>query len=209
MTVREKSSATQYNPPLVISTSTCNSPIKSTKRLFDAKPESNYMHDECSHSDDTISIDSSICSEPCSNCYCCDACPYCDDVCDIPACESCMNKSQHNEIRNDRFNVLCPENSTKYTKCQVSRHNTSSSAWLVSGKFIYDATDYIKFHPGGAESILRRAGGTQDCFEDMEFHSKGASRILKKLKIGLLRPCPGSLVVSSVMKPEENQCVIC
>ena len=172
------------------------------------------LHEECPHTDnDSISICSdcdsihSIESKPCSNCYQCDACPYCNDVCGSPTCESCTNKSQDNERRNDRCFERCPEKSNCYTMCQVRRHNTSESAWLVAGNVIYDATEYIKFHPGGNESILKRAGGVKDCSIDMEFHSKSARRIWSKTKVGTLRPCPQTLVAS--MKPEDNQCVIC
>ena len=140
------------------------------------------------------------------NCYTCDACPYCNDVCDSPNCESCTNKSQNNERGNDNFRCFdaCPEKFKSYTMCQVRRHNSSNSAWIVSGNNVYDVTDYVKYHPGGTESILKRAGGAQDCSIDMEFHSKGARRMLSKLKIGVLRPCPETLVS---MKPEDNRII--
>lgn len=76
-----------------------------------------------------------------------------------------------------------------YTPCQVRRHNTRESAWLVAGDNIYDATPYLATHPGGAESILRRAGGATDATRDLEFHSGKGKRMFQRYRIGKVRPC--------------------
>jgi cytochrome b involved in lipid metabolism len=62
---------------------------------------------------------------------------------------------------------------------------------LVAGDTIYDATGFLHTHPGGVESILRKAGGASDCTRDFEFHSKGARKLLNNSIVGKLRPCPG------------------
>ena len=77
-----------------------------------------------------------------------------------------------------------------YTMCQVRRHDTKESAWLVAGGRIYDATQYVHRHPGGERSILKYAGGVKDCTEDMNFHSKNAIRLWKRFEIGILVKCP-------------------
>ena len=113
----------------------------------------------------------------------CDACPYCQDVCSAPECSRCS-----------RAGACYPFSSPEhfYTICQVKRHCTDTSAWLVVGDVIYDATFYISRHPGGAESILKKSGGKSDCAVDFEFHSKKAREMWKKHKIGKLRPCANS-----------------
>jgi cytochrome b involved in lipid metabolism len=73
--------------------------------------------------------------------------------------------------------------------CQVRRHNHAESCWLVAGDTIYDATNYVAIHPGGTDSILRKAGGATDCTRDMQFHSKASKQMWKKYKVGQLRPC--------------------
>jgi cytochrome b involved in lipid metabolism len=73
--------------------------------------------------------------------------------------------------------------------CQVRRHNHAESAWLVAGDTIYDVTSYMNSHPGGAKSILRKAGGVQDCSKDLLFHSKAGIKAWKKYKVGKLRDC--------------------
>ena len=39
---------------------------------------------------------------------------------------------------------------------------------------VYDATDYLYDHPGGAGSIAKRADGRTNCKRDYEFHSSNA-----------------------------------
>ena len=98
----------------------------------------------------------------------CDACPACDDVCDLPddACEPCRAKRTRLEaaLRGAKKGRL-----PTYTMCQVARHRTASSAWLVAHKRVYDATPWIDAHPGGSASILRKAG--TDCMMEHDFRS--------------------------------------
>ena len=76
-----------------------------------------------------------------------------------------------------------------YTLCQVRRHCTVESAWLVAGGSVFDATEYLSQHPGGASAILRKAGGAMDCTEDMQFHSPSGRKMWQKYLVGELEPC--------------------
>jgi cytochrome b involved in lipid metabolism len=135
---------------------------------------------------DTASMDGSM-TDDVLTCDVCDSCPHCGDQCCEIVCSSCSG---------DRTGPVCLQYRPGqpplryYTKCQVRRHNHEESAWLVAGDTIYDATSYLHRHPGGLESILRKSGGAADCTQDFEFHSKGASKILKNLVVGKLRRCP-------------------
>ena len=140
----------------------------------------------------------------------CDACPCCRDTCDnANSCISCQKKQNalsmpriesSSNILSLFSNILCagesPENSSSssaqntYTMCQLKRHNHADSAWILVGDTIYDATPYIRSHPGGKETILRKSGGAADCTEDMRFHSGRAQREWKKFKVGTLVACP-------------------
>jgi hypothetical protein len=115
----------------------------------------------------------------------CDACEFCEDVCDRADCLRC-GPSQSASLAA----AVEPLRSC-YTMCQVRRHNHMGSAWLVAGDVIYDATPYLQSHPGGAECILRKAGGRQDCRRDLEFHSARGKQLFKKHVIGKVRSCPG------------------
>jgi hypothetical protein len=79
-----------------------------------------------------------------------------------------------------------------YPLCEVRRHNNAESAWLVAGNDVYDVTEYIHMHPGGRQSILKKAGGTRDCTQDLFFHSKRGKQLWKKYHIGKVRRCYGS-----------------
>lgn len=109
----------------------------------------------------------------------CDACPFCMDVCDSKECTKCAAKMQCCERR--RSNVL--------TRCQVRRHASAESCWLVAGNDVYDVTSFVPRHPAGTFSIVRHSGG-RDCSEDLQFHSSKAQKLWARHKIGRLVPCP-------------------
>lgn len=132
----------------------------------------------------------------------CDACQYCEDSCSDPFCQTCSKKSTTIlKNRSVGVSVHCgrfgqtdaqiqPTNELYFTKCQLARHNHADSAWLLVGDTIYDATKSVRTHPGGANSILRKSGGAQDCAVDLKFHSIRAQKLWTRNVIGKLRRCP-------------------
>ena len=55
---------------------------------------------------------------------------------------------------------------------EVSKHNSPEDCWIIAkNKSLQRATPFLKIHPGGVQSILRRAGGVKDCSIDFDFHS--------------------------------------
>eukprot|EP00516_Mucochytrium_quahogii_P007065 CAMPEP_0203750706 /NCGR_PEP_ID=MMETSP0098-20131031/4900_1 /ASSEMBLY_ACC=CAM_ASM_000208 /TAXON_ID=96639 /ORGANISM=" , Strain NY0313808BC1" /LENGTH=181 /DNA_ID=CAMNT_0050640123 /DNA_START=358 /DNA_END=903 /DNA_ORIENTATION=+ len=75
-----------------------------------------------------------------------------------------------------------------YTWRQVRSHCSPDDCWIVSHGFVYDVTRYLKKHPGGARSILARAGG--DASADFDFHTKLAKRKLwPRFKVGRIAVC--------------------
>jgi len=103
-----------------------------------------------------------------------DACEFC--------CHDCCSPTKQPKSSNGG-------DETYYTICQVRRHNTQQSCWLVAGDTIYDATPYLNTHPGGMASILRKGGGASDVTRDLEFHSANGKRMFQKYKVGKVRPC--------------------
>jgi cytochrome b involved in lipid metabolism len=71
-----------------------------------------------------------------------------------------------------------------YSPCEIARHNTEDSAWLVVGNDIFDVTKFLQQHPGGKDSILRKAGGVVDCSKDLLFHSKMGRKLWRSCYIG-------------------------
>ncbi|KAI1797745.1 FMN-dependent dehydrogenase-domain-containing protein [Ganoderma leucocontextum] len=45
-----------------------------------------------------------------------------------------------------------------YSLDEVSKHNSSSSCWVVIGSKVYDVTEFLPDHPGGTKIILKYAG---------------------------------------------------
>ncbi|GMI63261.1 hypothetical protein ScalyP_jg8643 [Parmales sp. scaly parma] len=86
-------------------------------------------------------------------------------------------------------NLLLNKNSCHYTMCEVSKHNTIESCWILAGNKIFDVTDFLMNHPGGIRSMLRYSGGVKDCTDDMNFHSRKSIKLWNKMFIGILQPC--------------------
>ena len=80
---------------------------------------------------------------------------------------------------------------------EVAGHDTSEDCWTVISGEVYDLTDYINRHPGGAE-ILRACGtdattlfkerktGNDEPVGSGAPHSRAAEEQLERLKIGTL-----------------------
>lgn len=37
---------------------------------------------------------------------------------------------------------------------EIAKHNTPDDAWSIYNGWVFDLTKYLKFHPGGIETIL-------------------------------------------------------
>ncbi len=46
---------------------------------------------------------------------------------------------------------------------EVSQHDSAASCWLVIHGKVYDVTDYLADHPGGAAMLLKCAGRVSLC----------------------------------------------
>lgn len=81
-----------------------------------------------------------------------------------------------------------------FTAESVSKHSTEDDCWIIHSGKVYDCTQFLKEHPGGAESISMNAG--EDCTEDFDaIHSVKAREMLAKYYIGelvdtMLEPAP-------------------
>lgn len=106
-------------------------------------------------------------------------------------CMPIIAKPRTTNNDNSSHNDTYPSSShhVSYSLCEIRRHRTLASCWLVAKGQVYDVTPYLSSHPAGAIAIARKAGG-QDCSEDFEFHSGKAQKIWKKLRIGSVKACP-------------------
>ncbi|KAL8059739.1 hypothetical protein ABFX02_03G106400 [Erythranthe guttata] len=75
--------------------------------------------------------------------------------------------------------------SKMFSMSEVRKHNHADSAWIIVHGHVYDATRFLKDHPGGADSILINAG--TDCTEEFDaIHSDKAKNMLEEYRIGEL-----------------------
>ena len=127
-----------------------------------------------------------------------DAGMYHHQDCDVSlvATESVGSSSEEQHLPCDpkcfcgNASASCMMREGKFTICEIRKHNHAQSCWIVAGDTVYDTTDYIDRHPAGADCILRKAGGQQDCWQDLKFHSKGGRNMWKRCKIGKVVGCP-------------------
>jgi nitrate reductase (NAD(P)H) len=68
---------------------------------------------------------------------------------------------------------------------ELSKHNKDGDTWFAVNGHVYDASDYLKEHPGGSDSIILASG--EDASEDfLAIHSDIAKSMLSKYHIGIL-----------------------
>jgi len=78
-----------------------------------------------------------------------------------------------------------------YRRAEVSKHRTlASKVWVTYEDSVYDITQFIKVHPGGAEKLMMAAGGAIEPFWEMyPFHKTSTVKeLLVPYKIGQLHP---------------------
>jgi len=75
-----------------------------------------------------------------------------------------------------------------YTMEEVAKHNSRESCWTVIRGEVYDLTQWIDKHPGGADKILALCGkdGTQ-AFEKKHGGQEKPEKALEQFEIGKLK----------------------
>ncbi|XP_053907602.1 sulfite oxidase, mitochondrial [Cuculus canorus] len=78
-----------------------------------------------------------------------------------------------------------------YTREEVGRHRSPRDrVWVTHGTEVFDVTDFVELHPGGAEKLLLAAGGALEPFWALyAVHSQPhVLELLREYKIGELHP---------------------
>jgi 4-hydroxysphinganine ceramide fatty acyl 2-hydroxylase len=76
-----------------------------------------------------------------------------------------------------------------FTRAEVEAHNTSRSCYVTIGNYVYDVTDFVDDHPGGADLILEYAGkDVEEILKDVASHphSEAAYEVLEESVVGFL-----------------------
>lgn len=76
-----------------------------------------------------------------------------------------------------------------FTRADVESHNSAKSCYVTVGKNVYDVTDFLDSHPGGADLVLEYAGhDVTEILKDesSHFHSEAAYEVLEDSLVGFL-----------------------
>ena len=72
------------------------------------------------------------------------------------------------------------------TEEELAQHNKDGDAWFAVHGHVYNATSFLKEHPGGSDSIIF-ASGADASEEFLSIHSDNAKAMLIKYHIGILQ----------------------
>ena len=90
--------------------------------------------------------------------------------------------SVFNRIFNEKTKCVCK----KYTRKEVTKHNTLKDGWIIYRNNVYDITKWIPLHPGGDVIKYGLGKDISDLFEIVG-HSNSAHIVMEKYKIGELK----------------------
>ncbi|KAJ5198453.1 Cytochrome b5 [Penicillium cinerascens] len=98
----------------------------------------------------------------------------------------------------------------EYTMKDVAAHNTKTDLWIVIHGQVFDITEYLQDHPGGADVLVETAGtDATAAYEDVG-HSEDAREIMQPYLVGVLKDAqqylrPKAVRVVSQKAPEESK----
>jgi len=78
---------------------------------------------------------------------------------------------------------------------EVKKHNTRDDCWLVYGGKVYNATPYMKFHPGGVDYLMLGAGRDATVMFNKYHRWVNIDMMMSSCLVGLVeqrRPPPSS-----------------
>ncbi|CAD7942342.1 unnamed protein product [Amoebophrya sp. A120] len=85
-----------------------------------------------------------------------------------------------------------PEEVKYFRWAEIAEHNSiGKRVWVTYGDGVYDITDYLPSHPGGAGKVLQAAGKAVDPYwkvYQQHFRTNEALTLLEKYKIGEIHP---------------------
>ena len=117
--------------------------------------------------------------------------------------ESSSENITNTEVSNSTStSTASPNNSTNETNqtptdgtlssAEVAKHNTASDCWMSIGTGVYNVTNYVDMHPGGADIVLMYCGKNATQAYNTQggrgrSHSSRANSILETYRVGTLK----------------------
>ncbi len=75
---------------------------------------------------------------------------------EVETSEGTVNVTENNTV--PETNTPAETKKAGFTAADVSSHNSVSSCYVIVGEGVYDLTDWIAKHPGGADNITKLCG---------------------------------------------------
>ena len=106
----------------------------------------------------------------------------------IPLQDQSIQSQNQEKLTQTSGEEKTEENEKTYTMEEVAKHNSKESCWTVIRGEVYDLTNWIDKHPGGADKILKICGkdGT-DLFVRQHGGKEKPEKILESFEIGTLK----------------------
>lgn len=77
--------------------------------------------------------------------------------------------------------------SKQYTTTEVSQHNKEKDMLIIVDDSVYDVSEFVNEHPGGAK-ILKRVAGKNATKQFWKYHNEGVlKKYAPKLKVGTVK----------------------
>lgn len=76
---------------------------------------------------------------------------------------------------------------TEHTAEDVALHKSPSDNWMIIHGEVFDVTQYLEDHPGGAELLVEAAGTDATKAFDNAGHSEDALEIMREFRVGVLK----------------------
>ncbi|KAJ5638389.1 hypothetical protein N7490_008268 [Penicillium lividum] len=99
-------------------------------------------------------------------------------------------------------------NDKLFSATDLGQHREKGNLWLAIHGFVYDVSEFMEDHPGGADALLDQSGiDATNAFEDVG-HSDDARTTMEAFKIGKADNLPLDARTSSAefMKLEQSTC---
>lgn len=72
----------------------------------------------------------------------------------------------------------------QFTPSEVSKHNKEKDMYIIVDSDVYDVSEFVNEHPGGAK-ILKRVAGKDASKQFWKYHNEGVLKKYKpKLRVG-------------------------
>ncbi|ETK78494.1 hypothetical protein L915_15503 [Phytophthora nicotianae] len=139
----------------------------------------------------------------------CDACIGCNDVCANERCFFCAekeyqlivafaksSKSTRPTMRQTAWHHRAPSSADsssnierEFSSCEMKRHQSQHSCWIRVDDSVFDVTELLSVHPGGAQVLQEASQHGGDCNSILKTHPPTAREMMMQYRLGRYYEC--------------------